>query len=37
MPLKYQPKHEDLAILTFNPQSGHEQKGRRPCLVSRCR
>ncbi len=29
----YIPQKGDLVILTFNPQSGHEQKGRRPALV----
>jgi mRNA interferase MazF len=27
------PKKGDLIALTFDPQSGHEQKGRRPALV----
>jgi mRNA interferase MazF len=27
------PKQGDFVILTFDPQSGHEQKGRRPALV----
>ena len=27
------PKKGDFIALTFNPQSGHEQKGRRPALV----
>lgn len=30
---KYIPKKGDLIALTFDPQSGHEQKGRRPALV----
>jgi len=30
---KYIPQKGDLVILTFDPQSGHEQKGRRPALV----
>ncbi len=30
---KYVPKKGDLIALTFDPQSGHEQKGRRPALV----
>ncbi len=30
---KYVPSKGDLVILSFNPQSGHEQKGRRPALV----
>ena len=29
----YIPKQGDLIWLTFEPQSGHEQKGRRPALV----
>ncbi len=29
----YVPEQGDLVILTFDPQSGHEQKGRRPALV----
>ena len=29
----YQPKQGDYVYLTFDPQSGHEQKGRRPALV----
>jgi mRNA interferase MazF len=27
------PKKGDIIALTFDPQSGHEQKGRRPALV----
>lgn len=27
------PEQGDLIIVSFNPQSGHEQKGRRPALV----
>ena len=27
------PKQEDLVALDFDPQAGHEQKGRRPALV----
>ena len=30
---KYIPERGDLVALTFDPQSGHEQKGRRPALV----
>ncbi len=30
---KYIPQKGDLITLTFDPQSGHEQKGRRPALV----
>jgi mRNA interferase MazF len=29
----YIPKKGDFVIVTFDPQSGHEQKGRRPALV----
>jgi mRNA interferase MazF len=29
----YVPQKGDLVILSFNPQTGHEQKGRRPALV----
>jgi mRNA interferase MazF len=29
----YGPKQGDLIAITFDPQSGHEQKGRRPALV----
>jgi mRNA interferase MazF len=29
----YIPKKGDFIAVTFNPQSGHEQKGRRPALV----
>jgi mRNA interferase MazF len=29
----YIPHRGDLIALTFDPQSGHEQKGRRPALV----
>jgi len=29
----YIPKKGDFISLTFNPQAGHEQKGRRPALV----
>jgi mRNA interferase MazF len=29
----YIPKQGDIIALTFDPQSGHEQKGRRPALV----
>ena len=29
----YVPRKGDFVILTFNPQSGHEQMGRRPALV----
>lgn len=30
---EYIPKKGDFISLTFDPQSGHEQKGRRPALV----
>ncbi len=30
---KYIPEKGDYVTLTFDPQSGHEQKGRRPALV----
>jgi len=29
----YIPKQGDFIAITFDPQSGHEQKGRRPALV----
>mgnify|MGYP000126619609 CR=1 FL=1 len=29
----YVPKQGDIIALSFDPQSGHEQKGRRPALV----
>jgi mRNA interferase MazF len=29
----YVPAKGDLIAVTFDPQSGHEQKGRRPALV----
>jgi mRNA interferase MazF len=29
----YMPKKGDFVVLDFDPQSGHEQKGRRPALV----
>ncbi len=29
----YVPKQGDLVVLSFDPQAGHEQKGRRPALV----
>ncbi|MBU2643429.1 type II toxin-antitoxin system PemK/MazF family toxin [bacterium] len=31
--MAYLPQKGDFVILTFDPQSGHEQKGRRPALV----
>jgi mRNA interferase MazF len=30
---QYVPRKGDFIALTFDPQSGHEQKGRRPALV----
>jgi len=30
---QYIPQKGDFVIVTFNPQSGHEQKGRRPAIV----
>lgn len=29
----YVPKKGDFVAVTFDPQSGHEQKGRRPALI----
>ncbi len=29
----YIPNQGDIVAITFDPQSGHEQKGRRPALV----
>jgi len=31
--MQYIPKKGDLITLNFTPQSGHEQKGRRPAIV----
>lgn len=31
--MSYVPKRGDVVWLNFNPQSGHEQAGRRPALV----
>jgi mRNA interferase MazF len=31
--VRYIPNKGDIVILTFDPQAGHEQKGRRPALV----
>ena len=31
--MAYQPKSGDIIWVDFNPQSGHEQRGRRPALV----
>ncbi|MFA6144921.1 MAG: type II toxin-antitoxin system PemK/MazF family toxin [Sulfurimonas sp.] len=30
---KYIPQRGDLVVLTFDPQAGHEQQGRRPALI----
>ncbi len=30
---RYIPQQGDFVVVTFDPQSGHEQKGRRPALV----
>jgi len=30
---KYSPERGDIVWLNFNPQSGHEQKGKRPAIV----
>jgi mRNA interferase MazF len=29
----YKPRQGDIIIINFDPQAGHEQKGRRPALV----
>jgi mRNA interferase MazF len=31
--MTYTPKQGDIILLDFDPQSGHEQRGRRPALV----
>ena len=31
--MAYSPRQGDIAIINFDPQTGHEQKGRRPCLI----
>ena len=31
--VKYIPEQGDIVILTFDLQSGHEQKGRRPAII----
>ena len=31
--VKYIPEQGDVVTLNFNPQSGHEQKGRRPAII----
>ncbi|MBI3743385.1 MAG: endoribonuclease MazF [Chloroflexi bacterium] len=33
MPRRYVPRRGDLVWLSFSPQAGHEQAGRRPALV----
>lgn len=33
MTVAYVPRKGDLVALTFDPQAGHEQRGRRPALV----
>ncbi len=32
---QYTPEQGDIVLLNFNPQPGHEQKGKRPALVAR--
>ena len=31
--VEYIPEQGDIVALTFDPQSGHEQKGRRPAVI----
>jgi len=31
--VKYIPQQGDIVTLNFDPQSGHEQKGRRPAII----
>ena len=31
--VKYIPEQGDIVVLNFNPQSGFEQKGRRPAII----
>ena len=31
--VKYIPEQGDIVALSFDPQSGHEQKGRRPVII----
>ncbi len=31
--VSYIPEQGDIVVLSFDPQSGHEQKGRRPALI----
>ena len=33
MNMTYEPKRGDIVWLTFNPQAGHEQSGRRPAII----
>lgn len=33
MVAEYIPKQGDIVVLTFDPQAGHEQQGRRPALI----
>lgn len=33
MVMPYKPQQGDIVILEFSPQTGHEQKGRRPALI----
>ena len=33
MPRRYVPRRGDIVWLSFTPQAGHEQAGRRPALV----
>ena len=32
--MSYNPKQGDIIFMDFNPQTGHEQKGRRPAIVA---
>lgn len=31
--MRYSPEQGDIVLLEFDPQAGHEQKGKRPALV----
>ena len=31
--VKYIPEQGDIVALSFDPQSGHEEKGRRPAMI----
>jgi mRNA interferase MazF len=31
--VKYIPEQGDIVVISFDPQSGHEQKGRRPAII----